>query len=87
MGCHVRFRLEASLSYRRWRSCMTKHRPWGTRAAGKGMDPVWSQVCSLLQAQFTRWCGTQCGAGLALQLPEAFNCETVLGTQLACQLS
>ena len=65
---------------------MTKHRPRSERVAVKGIDPVWSQACSLLQVQFTRWCGTQCGAELALQLLEAFERETVLDTQLPRQL-
>ena len=48
---------------------------------------MWSQVCSLLPVQFTHWCRTQCGAELALQLPEAFERETLLDTQLPRQLS
>ena len=64
---------------------------WAQASEHKGCSKrnrsIWSQVCSLLPVQFSHWCRTQCGAELALQLPEAFERETLLDTQLPGQLS
>ena len=48
MGYHVYFRLEATFFYKRCRASMTKHRQQSTRLRAKGIDAMWSQVCSSL---------------------------------------
>ena len=32
---------------------MTKHRQQSSRVSAKGLDPIWGQVCSLLQSLHT----------------------------------
>ena len=51
MGYHLYFRLWATLFYRTCRASMTKHRPQSTKVRAKGIDPLWSQVCSSLLQQ------------------------------------
>ena len=48
MGYHVYFTLQAIFRLQRCRACMTKHRQQSTRVKAKGIDPIWSQVCSSL---------------------------------------
>ena len=52
-GLYVYFRLREIFFYllkrQRCRVSMTKHKPQSTKFRAKGIDSIWSQVCSLLQ--------------------------------------
>ena len=55
VGYHVYFRLEAAFFYKRCRASMTKHRQQSTRVRAKGIDSIWSQVCSSQTQNIQEW--------------------------------
>ena len=56
MGSRVYFRLSATFFYKRCRASMTKRRSQSTRVRAKGIEPIWSQVCSSrLRCQLAGW--------------------------------
>ena len=48
-GLYCIFQATGNIVLQRCRASMTKHRQQSTRVRNKGTDPLWSQVCSLLQ--------------------------------------
>ena len=50
IGAHLSFRLQATYFYKRCRASLKKHRKQSTRVRVKGIDALWSQAYSLLQA-------------------------------------
>ena len=50
IGAHLSFRLQATFFYKTCRASLKKHRKQSTRVRVKGIDALWSQAYSLLQA-------------------------------------